>query len=146
MTLFSYEQQTTGRQNKSETGLCGDVKTVRFQTFVHPIGHKERRKKEAGFTSCMPGGSSPLCAAATPPPPPYAPPCDRQPPLLPRGKLDTSPHTTVLAWHSGKISRPTELLTDFYPRYPAWDLWTFLISTVRCLCKHIIVVIRRLIK
>ena len=59
MTLFSYgfqhEQQTTGRQNKFETGR-GDVKTVRFQTFVHPIGHKERRKKEAGFTSCVPGG------------------------------------------------------------------------------------------
>ena len=62
---FQHEQQTTGRQNKSETGLCGDVKTVRFQTFVHPIGHKERRKKEAGFTSCMPGGGGAAAAVAT---------------------------------------------------------------------------------
>ena len=108
---------------------------------------KEERKKPASPRVCQAAAAAVAtvrrsnAAAATIC---AAPPCDRLPPL-PRGKLDTSPHTTVLAWHSGKISRPTELLTDFYPRYPAWDLWTFLTSTV-ALCKHIIVVIRRSIK
>jgi hypothetical protein len=57
MTLFSYgfqhEQQTTGRQNKSETGR-GDVKTVRFKrSFTLLDTKKEERKKPASPRVCQ---------------------------------------------------------------------------------------------